>query len=62
MGWCEDDIDKKADIIERFYRDEGERKRIEDAMDNLPVVFSSKKLIEMIEKDTKEFNKENGIR
>ena len=61
VGWCEDDIDKKADIIERFYRDEGERKRIEDAMDNLPVVFYSKKLIEMIEKDTKEFNKENGI-
>ena len=36
-------------------------KILQDAMDNLPVVFSSKKLIEMIEKDTKEFNKENGI-
>ena len=49
LGWCEDDTEKKADIIERFYKDENEKRRIEEAMDNLPIVFSAKKLVEMIE-------------
>ena len=61
VGWCEDDTEKKADIIERFYRDEEERERIEGAMDSLPVVFSSKKLVEMIKVDTEEYRRENGI-
>ena len=30
-------------------------------MDNLPIVFSAKKLVEMIEEDTKEFKRKNGI-
>ena len=61
VGWCEDDTEKKADIIERFYKDENEKRRIEEAMDNLPIVFSAKKLVEMIEEDTKEFKRKNGI-
>ena len=52
VGWCEDDTEKKADIIERFYRNEDERKRIENEMENLPIEFSASKLVEMMKKDT----------
>ena len=61
VGWCEDDTEKKADIIERFYRNEDERRRIENEMENLPIEFSSNKLVEMMIDETKEYRKENGI-
>ena len=60
-GWCEDDNEKKADIIERYYRDEEERKRIEEGMESLPIEFSATKLVEMMKRDTEEYRKENGI-
>ena len=60
-GWCEDDNEKKADIIERYYRDKDERKRIEEGMETLPIEFSASKLVEMMKKDTIEYRNENGV-
>lgn len=59
VGWCEDDCEKKVDIIERMYRDENERKRIDEAMESLPLEFSAKKLVEMNIQDTLSYMENN---
>ncbi|MCF0237936.1 MAG: UDP-N-acetylglucosamine--LPS N-acetylglucosamine transferase [Sphaerochaetaceae bacterium] len=54
-GWCEDDLEKKVDIIEKCVKDSQEMEKINKAFKDLPVVFSAKKLMEMVLEDTKEF-------
>ena len=60
VGWCEDDEEKKVDIIERCYRNKSEMDRIEREMERLPVVFSAPRLLEMIEEETRKFYSEDN--
>lgn len=55
VGWCEDDNERKADIIEKCFRDPRELERIEGEMDRLPVEFSAGKLIDMMKKETERY-------
>ncbi len=63
VGWCEDDDEKKLDIIENVYRDSSVLRRIDDAMNNLPIDFSAKNFASMLIEDTREFKerKDEGV-
>lgn len=51
-GWCEDDGERKLDIIEKFFLDRDEAKKIEEAMNSLPIDFNTKNFASMIISDT----------
>ena len=57
VGWCEDDNEKKLDIIEKVASDPEELERIEKEMQKLPVDFSAPHFAEMLIKDTLEYRK-----
>ena len=51
VGWCEDNLDKKVDIIERCYRDESLLEEISKNFENLPLEFSADRLRDQILED-----------
>ncbi|MGN1163818.1 MAG: glycosyltransferase [Candidatus Ornithospirochaeta sp.] len=60
VGWCEDDLGKKVDIIEKCYRNKDEMDNIQSEMERLPLVFSAPKLLEMMEEETKRYYDEHN--
>lgn len=53
VGWCEDDLEKKLDIIESCYRNEGILSDISKRFENLSLTFSSDKFRDQILDDYK---------
>lgn len=51
VGWCEDNLEKKLDIIESCYRDESILTDIAKRFENLPLSFSSDKFRDQILED-----------
>ncbi len=59
VGWCEDDLEGKLDIIEMAYKDKSVLENIDEQMKKLPVDFSAPHFVEMLIEDTKEYRKEH---
>ncbi len=61
VGWCEDDLERKLDIIEHVYKDSTVLERINKEMNSLPIVFSAPEFAKMLIADTTEWKKEHGM-
>ncbi len=61
VGWCEDDLERKLDIIEHVYKDPTVLERIKEEMNSLPIVFSAPEFARMLIADTIEWKKEHGM-
>ncbi len=59
VGWCEDDLEKKLDIIESLYKNPGKLKEIDREMQKLPIDFSAPHFADMLIHDTELYRKEN---
>lgn len=63
VGWCENDSIKQAEIIERLFTEQDEKRKIEEGFNNLGIDFGADKLMSVILNDTLEYQEKvkNGL-
>lgn len=59
VGWCEDDLEGKLDIIEMASTNGNVLKNISETMDKLPIDFSAPHFAKMLIEDTEAYRKEH---
>lgn len=60
VGWCENNVEKQIDIIEKAYNDKSVLEDIDKVMDKLPVDFSAPHFASMLVEDTLEYRKKHS--
>lgn len=55
VGWCEDNLEKKLDIIQSLYSNPDKLKEIDKTMNELPIDFSAKHFAKMLIDETNRY-------